>query len=406
MTDVAAVADRYLTLAVEASAGPGTIVELFLGDPGAVDARRNGSPRPYGEVAAEAERLATGLEHASPPAERSAYVAAQLRALAVACRSCAGDAPPFPRLVSGALGGVRAAFVEEARFDEAISELDALVPGTGDLRGRLERWRRRRGLPPDRLAAAARRLVAEARRRTAACVSFPAGDAVEVAVVRDRPWSASCVYLGRLRSRIEISADEPPTFARLVDLVCHEAYPGHHTERVLQELWCGGDEPRPECVPLLATGPSSVLSEGLASLAAAIVFGEDELRAVAGAAGLRAGDIEEEVVEWRAATILSRLRAVNSNVALVLQRGATPAEAAEYLVRYGLRTPERAERIAAWMADPLRAAYMFAYPAGASLVEALVARDGPEGALRLLLSEPALAGSLAAQLPGASEWFG
>ena len=90
----------------------------------------------------------------------------------------------------------------------------------------------------------------------------------------------------------------------------------------------------------------------------------------------------------------------------MLQRGATPAEAAEYLVRYGLRTPERAERIAAWMADPLRAAYMFAYPAGASLVEALVARDGPEGALRLLLSEPALAGSLAAQLPGASEWFG
>jgi hypothetical protein len=237
-------------------------------------------------------------------------------------------------------------------------------------------------------------------------VSLPADETVEVTVVRDRPWSASCVYLGRLRSRIEISADEPPTFARLVDLVCHEAYPGHHTERVRQELWCGGGEPRPECVPLLATGPSSVLSEGLASLAAAIVFDEDELRSLAQDAGLRPAEVEEEMVERRAATILSRLRAVNSNVALMLQRGATPADGAEYLVLYGLRTPERAERIVAWMADPLRAAYMFAYPAGVSLVAALVARDGREKALGRLLDEPTLARSLAARLPGALEWFG
>src|SRR5204862_3507621 len=104
-------------------------------------------------------------------------------------------------------------------------------------------------LPLDRLVAVARRLLAEARRRTAALVSLPDGDAVDVAVVRGRPWSASCAYLCGYRSRIELGADEPPTFARLVDLVCHEGYPGHHAERVRLEL-----RRRPECRVVLAAG--------------------------------------------------------------------------------------------------------------------------------------------------------
>jgi len=368
-TDVAAAAERYLALAVEASAGPAAIVELVLGDPPAVDA-----PRPYGELAAEADALAREVEAAG--SDRAAYVAAHLRALAVACRVAAGDPPPFERLVADLLGGVRAAWVDEARFDEALAELAALVPGPGELRGRVESWRRRRALPLARLATVARRLLDEARQRTAAWVSLPDEDSVEVAVVRGRPWSASCTYLGGCRSRFELGVDEPPTFARLVDLVCHEGYPGHHTERVRQEL-----RRRPECRPVLAVGPSSVLSEGLASFAAALVFDEDDLRALAREAGLSPSEVEEEVVEWRAAAVLSRLRAVNSNAALL-----PPAERAEYLVRYGLRSPERAERIAAWMADSLHAAYTFAYPAGLTFVESLVARNGREQTLRLLLS--------------------
>ena len=368
-TDVAAAAERYLALAVEASAGPAPIVELVLGEPPAM-----GEPRPYGELAAEAEALAGDVEAATT--ERAAYVAAHLRAFAAACRVAAGDPPPFPRLVAELLGGVGATHVEEARFDEALAELDALVPGTGDLRGRVEAWRRRRALPVDRLAGVARGLFEEARRRTAACVSLPDEDAVEVAVVRDRPWSASCTYLGGYRSRIELGADEPPTFARLVDLVCHEGYPGHHAERVRLEL-----RRRPECRPVLAAGPSSVRSEGLASLAAALVFDEDDLRALAREAGLSASEAEEEVLEWRAAAILSRLRAVNSNAALL-----PPAERAGYLVRYGLRSPARAARIADWLADPLHAAYTFAYPAGLGRVEALVAQNGREETVRLLLS--------------------
>lgn len=362
-TDVAAAAERYLALAVEASAGPAPIVELVLGDPPPVDA-----PRPYDELAADAEALAADVEAAGT--KRATYVAAHLRALAAACRVAAGEPPPFPRLVADLLGGVRPTRVDEARFDEALAELDALVPGTGDLRGRVEAWRRRRALPLDRLVGLARRLLAEARRRTAACVSLPDEDAVEVAVVRGRPWSASCAYLGGLRSRIELGADEPPTFARLLDLVCHEGYPGHHAERVRLEL-----QGRPECRPVLTVGPTSVLSEGLASLAPRLVFDEEDLRALAPA------EAEEEVVEWRAAAILSRLRAVNSNAALL-----PPGERADYLVRYGLRSPGRAARIAAWMADPLHAAYTFAYPAGLGRVERLVAAHGREETLRILLS--------------------
>ena len=368
-TDVAAAAERSLALAVEASAGPEPIVELVLGDPPAVD-----GSRPYGELAAEAEGLAREVEGVAT--ERATYVAAHLRALAAACRAAAGEPAPFQRLVGDLLGGVRATRVDEARFDEALAELDALVPGTGDLRGRVEAWRRRRALPLDGLPVLARRLLAEARRRTTAWVSLPDEDAVEVAVARGRPWSASCTYLGGYRSRIELGADEPPTFARLLDLVCHEGYPGHHAERVRREL-----RGRPECRPVLTVGPSAVLSEGLASHAAALVFDEDDLRALAREAGLSPEEAEEEVVEWRAAAILSRLRAVNSNAALL-----PPAERADYLVRYGLRSPERAERIAAWMADPLHAAYTFAYPAGLSLVESLVERHGREQTVRLLLS--------------------
>ena len=132
--------------------------------------------------------------------------------------------------------GIDVAPTPEARFEEAHAQLDAALPGSGDLASRLRQsWNETQLVPGEKLLDAFKALTSELRRRTAELVALPEGESIEAELVSGMPWGAYNWYLGGLRSRIQINTDLPIHAHRLAVLTAHEGYPGHHTEHACKE---------------------------------------------------------------------------------------------------------------------------------------------------------------------------
>lgn len=124
---------------------------------------------------------------------------------------------------------------DEAVFERAPRELDALLPGDGAITDRLRARRQRFAISQ----ATARELFeiakTETRRRTRALFALPADEEFALSFVSDKPWGAYNWYLGQHRSLIEVNTDSPLQANGLVGMLTHEGYPGHHTEHVSKE---------------------------------------------------------------------------------------------------------------------------------------------------------------------------
>jgi hypothetical protein len=85
----------------------------------------------------------------------------------------------------------------------------------------------------------------------------------------------------------------------------------------------------------------------------------------------------------------SMLGVVDGNAALLLHRdGRPPEEAQQYLVHFGLVTPERAAKGLEFLLSPLSRSYIFNYGVGSKLLAPLL--QGPDRVENFtrLLSEP------------------
>jgi len=168
------------------------------------------------------------------------------------------------------------------------AELDRVLPGLGELAARYAAFDRQFLVPADRLEAVLSRAIDGCRTATRAHVALPDGERVQVDYVRDLPWSAFTRYEGRLVSRIRVNAALPLTVDRVLDLACHEGYPGHHMIATLLDARFGQGRPEFLVQPLFS--PQAALHEAGASLAprlafpgaARIAFERDELFPLAG----------------------------------------------------------------------------------------------------------------------------
>jgi hypothetical protein len=193
--------------------------------------------------------------------------------------------PPPPkapaRLAEAPIGreGGQADLASPAKAGHHVQEkiaLEALLPGSGRLSAKLEAYESRFAVPVDRLPAVFERSLAECRRRTVAKVSLPAGESVSIAYVRGRGWSGYSRYLGSVRSRIEVNTSLPLTVDRVLELACHEGYPGHHVYSLLRDraLVEGRGWSEFSVTPLFS--PDAFVAEATASLAAMMVFSNEE----------------------------------------------------------------------------------------------------------------------------------
>src|SRR6266487_3304116 len=235
----------------------------------------------------------------------------------------------------------------------------------------------------ERTVAAA---IEEARTWTRGLVELPAGEGVVLEIVRDKPWLASCDYLGDLRSRIAVNVDLPMSAIELLRLTIHETYPGHHAERSSKEhLLVRGRGLLEETLVLVPT-PQSLVSEGIAELAPYVLLEGDggaALAAVTHDAGIEL-DLAHAVAVERAG---EPCRWAEVNAALMLHdAGASKAEVHAYLERWGLMTPKLAAQMTRFLTEPTSRTYVITYPAGRELCRSYVAGD-PERFHRLLTEQ-------------------
>jgi hypothetical protein len=368
-------------------------------------------------LAEDADALLGRLAVEVTDAQRRGWLAAQLVAMRTHAVGLAGENLPYVELVERtyAWSPLRR---DDAIFDRAAAELDALVPGGGPLIDRLEAWDARFEVPLDRLPGVVDWLVGLFRARAAELFGLPEGEDLRVGLVSKKPWSGYNWYDGGLRSRVDINTDLPARAANLLGLIPHETYPGHHLEHAWKEDDLVNRQRRLEASILILHAPEALISEGLAELGLDFASPPDqaadllvELYARAGlpiaADPVAAREAAERTVAIaRPRELLSEARV---NAALMRHAdGASHDETLAYLERVG-RNPRRlAEKRLEFIEAPLSRTYVFVYHEGQALLRRWVAVvpevERPARFGRLLheqLTPMAIAAELAAA-PGAT----
>lgn len=343
------------------------------------------------------------LDSIESPSRRS-YLESQSRALRMVARVAQGETVSYRDQVAGCFD-VEPAWVDESAFEAAHDMLDRLLPGSGSLQERRERYRANFAIEADQALELAGNILTDLRTRTATIIDLPDEESVELRFVSDQPGSGYNWYLGNLASRIEINTDLPIHINDLPDLLAHEAYPGHHTEHSLHEQLHFRDRGYGEAAITLLITPQAVVSEGIATSAfeSAIPVTDQVgwLRDhVYDPAGMDV-DIEADLAIRQAARALSE---VSGNAALLLHdQGRSLDEAVDYLMRYGLRSEEEARKSAQFLTHPLFRTYAYTYTSGHELVSGyLLGRGDPVAGFRALLTEQWTPGRLRGSSGGRS----
>ncbi len=362
-----------------------------------VDHEPAAAPRDLVRMAA---RLADALPAQGYAAERAAYLARQVRAMETQCRKLAGETFDLADEVER-LFDIQVTRTPEAEFEAGVALYEAALPGPEPLTERVAQWRTRHELPQEKVELVGEMLraaLAETRQRTAQFVDLPEGEAFAIETVSNQPWTAYNWYLGGYQSRIELNTDLPTDLSRLLETMAHEGYPGHHTEHALKEQRLYRDQGRLEHSILLINTPECVISEGIATLAADMIFapGEDDAwldTHIYPQAGIAPDGVDMALIR-RARELLAD---VQGNAAFLLHVDGRPdEEVVQYLIRYSLVGEARARKSLEFLKSPLWRAYTFTYTYGRRLMQPHLQGDDRLTVFRRFLTEAVYPSQLAA----------
>ena len=276
-----AAAEAYVKLVLAVGRYDDDYIDAYFGPPEWKEEVAAGA-RELDAIADEANTLLGDLMALSPVADdellelRRRSLVSQLESLRAFVDILQGASMSFDE-ESKALYGAVAPHYPESFFEDTLNRLDELLPGEGPLGVRLESFRDRFEIPPDRLDAVMRAAIDECRRRTLAHVALPANEGFVLEFVQDAPWSAYNWYKGDFHSLIQVNTDDYPV--RMDDvfaLAAHEGYPGHHLYWSLQEhvLLNGRGWVENAVSPFFS--PRAVVSEGTAEYGVELAFPAEE----------------------------------------------------------------------------------------------------------------------------------
>lgn len=331
----------YATLALRlnrlVTATTGGTVLIYRGP----DAWRSAVEREHrptaGRLVEDADRLLDALPF---DPTRSAYLAAQVRAMRAVARRLDGDALPFAQYAHQCLG-MEVDWLPESLFEAAHAQIDAALPKTsGTLADRLHAWQAYHALPTDRLERLPElvsRAVTETRTRTNRIVPLPPDEVVDCQVVPSTHFLAAGHHHGGLRSTIYINGSAPFNLADLLYVVAHEGHPGHIAESVLKEIHLVDQRGRTEQLVRFMISPSFVVSEGLGLLAEELLFAGNEAQAWLTNNILMEQGIRPDQSDFAAIHEAKNvLWGVWANVAFMAAEGHPETEIGAYLARWAL----------------------------------------------------------------------
>lgn len=384
--DLNPLAETYVRLSLEIGTHEEGYIDAYYG-PAEWKTQAEAHPRSTSDLKAAADALSAQIAEAQGAAREPA-VQRRARALAAYVASA--------RFRLDMIDGERLPFADEAErlfalrptlrplesYDAALARIDQLVPGRGDLATRVQEFRNRYLVPPDRLDEVMEAAIAECRRRTAAHFPLPANERFELELVRDQPWGAYNWYRGDNHSLIQVNTDQPIYIDAAIGYGCHEGYPGHHVQGISAErMYRERGYVEYSVMPLFS--PQGPLNEGGGNYGVDLAFpGGERLAFERGTLYPLAGLDPASADAYEALSVaLDGLRGATLTIDQQFLDGQIDRNRAiELTQRYGLMSRERAERGLAF-AEHYRS-YVINYSTGEDVVRAFVERAGEDPAAR------------------------
>lgn len=372
-------ARKYVALALAIEQHIPGYIDAYTGPSEWRDQAQAKGVREAAELAKEASSLAKamcGSTEMDP--QRLHYLAREVRAMRTSLRILQGE-PLTLAEETEAIYDITPEWVDEGIFDQAHQMLDDLLPPGDSLVERMTIRRKAMEVPLDRVSPLLHETIAELRRRTQTRFPLPSDESFELQLVTDQPWSAYNWYLGGFRSRIDVNTDLPLHVMDLADLMAHEGYPGHHTERSIKEAELARDKGYVEHRVVLTNSPSCVVSEGIATRALSTLMTDEEQVAwhtqeLFPRAGFGHLDAHREQ-QIRAA--VRKLEGVAGNAAFLLHdHGASTEEIVAYLQKWELTNKGEARKLVEFLSNPLFRSYVFTYRYGGDMLDALFGTQG------------------------------
>ena len=401
-----ALAEQYVKTVLALGRHDADYVDAYYGPP-EWKKEADGTKVELDAIGARARTLRADLKKRQPPATademtrlRWQYLDRQLAALEARVRMLTGEKLSFDD-ESKALYDSVAPTHSASHFQAIVDRLDKRFPGEGALAERYAAWRKPFIISKDKLDGVFQTAIAAGRERTKAHIDLPPGESFTLEYVTNKPWGGYNWYQGNYRSVIQINTDLPIYIDRAIDLACHEGYPGHHVYNALLEKHLVRDRGWMEFTVYPLFSPQSLIAEGTANFGIEVAFpGQQridyERTTLFKAAGL---DPNRAAEYYEVQALVDQLSYAGNEAARQFLNGKmSAAEAAAYLEKYALYTPDRAQQRVKFM-EKYRS-YVINYNYGKDLVRRYI--DGHSGtdparrwkAFAALLSSPRLPSGL------------
>jgi hypothetical protein len=375
------VAESYVKLVLAVGIHDADYVDAYFGPP---EWREHikANPVPLETIHVHAQGLLDNIEAiVDKPREgiellRHQYLAGQLHSLAARVEMLLGKSFSFDEEAL-ALYDARPPHYPESFFHDVLLRLDSLVPGTGPVAQRYDRYHQAFVIPVGKLDSVFQEAIGECRERTRRTISLPANERFTLEYVTNKPWSGYNWFKGGSESLIQINTDLPIYIDRAVDLAAHEGYPGHHVYNSLLEARLAGKRGWMEFTVYALFSPQSLIAEGTANFGIEVAFPGNERvqyeqRTLFPLAGLDAAKAEQYYAIHGLTTSLNY--AHNEAARAYLDGAMSRDQAEEWLVTYALMSPERARQRVRFI-DAYRS-YVINYNLGQDLVRRYIEKRG------------------------------
>ena len=273
-TSLDVLAERYVRLVLAIGEHDPDFVDAYYGPPQwRADARAH--KQSLEALDAAARHLPDALSRALPRDElselRRRSLVEQLASIRTRLEILGGKHLPFDE-EARRIYGVAPPHHEDEFYRAIARDLDAIVPGDGPLRERMDAFKKRFIVPPERVNAALEAALTACRSATLAHTTLPQGESFQLELVKDKPWGAYNWYKGGYRSLIQVNVGLPLYANSMAGTMCHEGYPGHHVLNTLLEQHLVKARGWLEYTVYPLYSAESLLAEGTADFGRDLVF--------------------------------------------------------------------------------------------------------------------------------------
>ena len=295
------------------------------------------------------------------------------------------------------LFGVSPKIVDEDVFRDIHRNLDSVLPGTGQLKDRVQTYMSKTVIPGKKIPTAVDIIIGEIRNRAKKSFRYEANESVEFKYIRQKPWAMDAHYIGDSHTIIQMNLDIEWNPYLLTNVLIHESYPGHHTEFQNKQRCLYSDKGYSEESCMLLLSPSSVITEGIADTAIEIISPQMDIyqwvaEVLTPALGLPS---DTPGVIFFKNLFSPVLRSCRANAAILYHSGEIKKdEAIDYICDFELVDRKVGTQIFSMSLDPLYKTYIVIYSAGYRIIDQAARGQDKLSLFQRLISEQVLADDL------------